>query len=260
MDLKLAGRTVLITGGSKGIGLAVARRFAEEGCNIRLVARSRSDLEEAAASLRKISPVDIKTRAMDLADATARADLAAAYSDVDVLVNNAGSVPGGTIESVDDAKWRAAWELKVFGYINNTRAFFAAMKARGRGVIINIIGIGGERLDAGYIAGATGNAALIAFTKALGSTSIDHGVRVLGVNPGPVVTERLEFLARKRAADRYGDENRWPESFKNMPLGRAATTDEIAPTVVFLASDLCSYTSGTMVTIDGGLTFRGALP
>ena len=120
--------------------------------------------------------------------------------------------------------------------------------------------IGGERLDAGYIAGAAGNASLIAFTKALGSTSLDAGVRVLGVNPGPVETERLEFLARKRAADKFGDANRWREFQKNMPLGRAATVDEVAPTVVFLASDLCSYTSGTMVNIDGGITNRGALP
>ena len=125
---------------------------------------------------------------MDLSKAESRDKLVAACSDSDILINNAGGVPGGSIEDIDDAKWRAAWDLKVFGYINMSRSFFTLMKARKRGVIINIIGVGGERLDAGYIAGATGNAALMAFTRTLGSTSIDHGVRVLGVNPGPVET------------------------------------------------------------------------
>ena len=260
MDLKLGGRTALITGGSKGIGFAVARHFVAEGCKVRLAARSKEDLEAAAEKLRKAGAADVRVYALDLSDQGARDQLAADCADVDILINNAGGVPGGSIEDVEDARWRAAWDLKVFGYINNSRAFFKFMKARGQGVIINIIGIGGERLDAGYIAGAAGNASLIAFTKALGSTSLDAGVRVLGVNPGPVETERLEFLARKRAADKFGDANRWREFQKNMPLGRAATVDEVAPTVVFLASDLCSYTSGTMVNIDGGITNRGALP
>jgi len=260
MDLKLKGRSVLITGGSKGIGFGVARWFAQEGCNLRLAARSQDGLEQARTNLLQIAKVDVQTYAMDLSKAESRDTLVAACSDVDILINNAGGVPGGTIEDIDDAKWRAAWDLKVFGYINMSRAFFTLMKARKSGVIINIIGVGGERLDAGYIAGATGNAALMAFTRTLGSTSIDHGVRVLGVNPGPVETERLEFLGRKRAADRLCDPERWREFFKNMPLGRAASVDETAASVVFLASDLSAYTSGIIFTIDGGLVARGALP
>ncbi len=260
MDLKLKGRSVLITGGSKGIGFGVARWFAQEGCNLRLAARSQEDLAQAKKKLLEIANVDVQTFAMDLSRAESRDKLVAACSDVDILINNAGGVPGGTIEDIDDVKWRAAWDLKVFGYINMSRAFFTLMKARKSGVIINIIGVGGERLDAGYIAGATGNAALMAFTRTLGSTSIDHGVRVLGVNPGPVETERLEFLGRKRAADRLGDPERWREFFKHMPLGRAASVDETAASVVFLASDLSAYTSGIIFTIDGGLVSRGALP
>jgi hypothetical protein len=260
MDLKLAGRTALITGGSKGIGFAVAQRFAEAGCRLCLAARSRQDLSEAAAILRKTANVDVQTFALDLARPDDRDTLVAACADADILINNAGGIPGGTIEDVDDARWRAAWDLKVFGYVNLSRAFFARMKARRSGVVINVIGVGGERLDAGYIAGATGNAALMAFTRALGSTSLDHGVRVLGVNPGPVETERFVKLQMSKAKAKLGDENRWREFYANMPLGRAATPDEIAATVVFLASDLSAYTSGTIVTIDGGIANRGSLP
>jgi NAD(P)-dependent dehydrogenase (short-subunit alcohol dehydrogenase family) len=105
-----------------------------------------------------------------------------------------------------------------------------------------------------------GNAGLMAFTRAIGANSLDFGVRVVGVNPGPVLTDRVEILGRKRAARVHGDENRWRESFAKMPRSRPATPDEIAATVVFLASDLSSYTSGTIVTIDGGLAHRGGMP
>jgi NAD(P)-dependent dehydrogenase (short-subunit alcohol dehydrogenase family) len=100
----------------------------------------------------------------------------------------------------------------------------------------------------------------MAFTRAIGANSLDFGVRVVGVNPGPVLTDRVEVLGRKRAARLYGDENRWKESFLKMPRSRPATPDEIAATVVFLASDLSSYTSGSIVTIDGGLAHRGGMP
>ncbi|MFL5003573.1 MAG: SDR family NAD(P)-dependent oxidoreductase, partial [Xanthobacteraceae bacterium] len=173
MDLKLAGRTALITGGSKGIGLATAKWFAAEGVNLALVARSADALQKAAADIRKASAVDVEIMPADLSDAAAREQVAQRFPDVDILVNNAGAVPSGSIEAVDDATWRAAWELKMFGYINMTRIYFARMKARQRGVIINIIGVGGERLDFNYIAGSTGNAGLIAFTRALGGRSPD---------------------------------------------------------------------------------------
>jgi 3-oxoacyl-[acyl-carrier protein] reductase len=260
MDLNLSGRTALITGGSKGIGFAVAERFASEGCNVVLVARSKDDLAKAEADLKGRFKVNVKTFALDLSKPGDRDQLIAACPDVDILINNAGGIPGGTIEDVQDDRWRAAWDLKVFGYVNMSRAYFAKMKARNRGVIINVIGVGGERLDAGYIAGATGNAALMAFTKALGSNSADVGVRVLGVNPGPVETDRFVWLQKTKAKSKFGDESRWREFYKNMPYGRAATPDEIAATVVFLSCDLSHYTTGTIVTIDGGIANRGGLP
>lgn len=257
MDLKLAGRTALITGGSKGIGLATAKWFAAEGVNLALVARSADDLAKAAHAIG--GTVGVETLSADLSNAAARACVAERFPDVDILVNNAGAIPSGAIDAVDDATWRAAWDLKMFGYVDLTRIYLARMKARRRGVIINIIGIGGEKLDFNYIAGSTGNAGLMAFTRAIGGKSPDFNVRVLGVNPGPVATERFEWLGRQRAAAELGDPDRWTEKFKHMPWGRPATSDEIAAAVVFLASDLSSYTSGTILTIDGGMVHRGGL-
>src|ERR1700686_4237726 len=260
MDLKLTGRTALITGSSKGIGLAVAQWFAREGVNGCLVARSGDRLEREGAATAKETGVKARTLAAGLADAAARERVYQTFPDVDILVNNAGAIPGGSLDDVDEAAWRAGWDLKVYGYVGLTRLYLRMMRERKRGVIVNIIGLGGERLDATYIAGAMGNAGLMAFTRAIGGKSIDSGVRVVGVNPGPVLTDRIEVLGRKRALAQYGDENRWRENFAKMPYGRPASCDEIAATVVFLASDLSSYTSGTIVTIDGGIANSGGMP
>jgi NAD(P)-dependent dehydrogenase (short-subunit alcohol dehydrogenase family) len=224
------------------------------------VARSAELLEREAAAIRGTTGVTVRTLGADLSDAAARERVFQTFPDIDILVNNAGAIPGGSIHEVEEPAWRAGWDLKVFGYVGLTRHYLKMMKDRQRGVIINVIGLGGERLDATYIAGAMGNAGLMAFTRAIGGTSTDFGVRVVGVNPGPVLTDRVEVLGRKRAARMYGDENRWRENFARMPFGRPATGDEVAATVVFLASDLCSYTSGTIVTIDGGLAHRGGMP
>ncbi|MCO5106269.1 MAG: SDR family oxidoreductase [Burkholderiaceae bacterium] len=259
MDMKLGGRTALITGGSQGIGFAIARMLAAEGCHLHLVARSAGDLDAARARLREIADVDVRVHPMDLSQRGRVEELAARCPDVDILVNNAGSIPRGSIEEIDEDTWRQAWDLKVFGYINMCRAYYRTMKARRSGVIVNILGNGGERVDAGYIAGAAGNASLMAFTRALGGNSPVDGVRVVGVNPGPVATERLVRLMQKEARTRLGDPQRWQELAASFPFGRAATVDEIAATVVLLASDHSSYTSGTIVTIDGGMANRGSL-
>jgi 3-oxoacyl-[acyl-carrier protein] reductase len=260
MDLKLAGRTVLVTGSSKGIGLSVAQWFAREGVNVCMVARSGEQLEREGNAIAKETGVTVRAMAADLSDPAARERVYNTFPDVDILVNNAGAIPGGTIHDVDETAWRAGWDLKVYGYVGLTRHYLAMMEKRKRGVIINVIGLGGERLDATYIAGAVGNAGLMAFTRAIGGKSTEHNVRVVGVNPGPVLTDRVEVLGRKRAKSQHGDESRWRESFAKMPYGRPASCDEIAATVVFLASDLSSYTSGTIVTIDGGIANSGGMP
>jgi NAD(P)-dependent dehydrogenase (short-subunit alcohol dehydrogenase family) len=254
MDLNLRGRTVLITGASKGIGAAAAEVFAEEGCDLILAARSAEALEALAERLRSQHQVKARAVPTDIRDPAQLAALADAGKDVDILVNNAGDIPGGTLEAVDEERWRHAWELKVFGYINLTRAVYAHMKARGRGVIINDIGAAGERMDAGYIAGSTGNAALYAFTRALGGRSLRDGIRVVGVSPGPVETDRIVTLMKTAAQRRFGDEARYRELMANYPLGRPAKPREIADLMAFLASDRSAYTTGAVFTVDGGLS------
>ena len=194
--------------------------------------------------------------ALDLAQPGAAERLADWAGDIDILVNNAGAVPGGDLLSVDEPTWRRSWDLKVFGYINLSRRVYARMKGRHRGVIVNVIGFAGERIDAAYIAGSTANAGLMAFTRALGGASAADGIRVVGVNPGPVSTERLANVYRQRAQTLLGDDARYEELFADFPFGRAARPEEIAAAVVFLASARSAYTSGCILTIDGGLTAR----
>jgi NAD(P)-dependent dehydrogenase (short-subunit alcohol dehydrogenase family) len=253
MDLQLAGKRVLITGGSKGIGQAVAELLAAEGCDLRLVARDGAALEEIATGLRSRFPISVKTMVADLStDATVRA-VAEWAGEIDILVNNAGAIPPGTLTSIDDAAWRKAWDLKVFGYISLSRAVYPMMAARKQGVIVNVIGAAGQWLPPGYLAGATGNAALMAFTKALARGSHTDGIRVVAINPGPVETKRLETMQRANAERELGDAERWREMFKTMPFGRPAKPAEIAAAVAFLASPLSGYTSGTVLTIDGAV-------
>lgn len=256
MDMKLARRRVLITGASQGIGEGLARSFAAEGCRLALTARSEDRLRALADELRAAHGVQADVLALDMTRPGAIDEIVAFAGDADVLVNNAGAIPGGTLWDVDEARWRQGWELKVFGYINLTRAIYPLMKARGGGVILNNIGNGGQNFDFNYIAGSTGNAALMAFTCALGGRSLEDGIRVVGVNPGPVSTDRIVKVMKNHAARLLGDEARADELLAAYPLGRAATVEEVADLFVYLASPRSSYTSGTIVTVDGGITSK----
>jgi len=242
MDLDLAGRRALVTGASKGIGKACAEALAAEGCEVLVAARNPAPGPNA--------------KAIDLSQRGAAEALADWAGEIDVLINNAGAIPGGDLLKIDEETWRRAWDLKLFGYINLSRRVYASMKRRRRGVILNIIGSAGEKMDAAYIAGSTANAGLMAFTRALGGASHADGIRVLGINPGPVSTDRLTSLYKQRAETLLGDSARYQELFANMSFGRPATPEEIAAAALFLVSDRSAYTSGCILTIDGGLASR----
>ncbi len=254
MDLKLAGRRVLVTGGSKGIGLACARVFLDEGCSVVLVSRDAAALSTAAAGLGRQGFVP--THAADLSRADDRVALAAAFPDVDILVNNAGAIPGGGLLDLSIERWQEAWSLKVLGYVHLTQLYLARMKERGAGTIVNIIGSAGRSPRYDYICGGTGNAALIAFTGAAGGKSVDWGVRIFGINPAATRTDRILTLSKARAKANLGDENRWQEMLKNLPLDRLIEPVEIANAAAFLASPACGYVSGTVLDVDGGGAYR----
>jgi hypothetical protein len=258
MDLKLAGKTALITGASKGIGRATAEIMAAEGCNIIIVARGTEGLAMVKSGIARTSNVQVDVVVADLSDSTNVDRLAREYPGVDILVNNAGAIPGGSLFAIDEATWRKSWDLKVFGYVNMCRAFYALMKTRGHGVIINVIGNAADTHDPAYICGVAGNAALAAFTQSLGSASAKDGIRVVAISPGPVATDRLVGLMKRRAQDRTGSPDNWRELLKPLPFGRAATAEEIGAAVAFLASAHSAYTSGSIVTIDAGLSARAA--
>jgi len=256
MDLKLAGKTALITGGSKGIGRATAEVFAAEGCNVIIISRTPDTLAAVKSAIAQKSNVRVDTVAADLSDSTNVDRLAQDFPDIDILVNNAGAIPGGSLLNVDEATWRRAWDLKVFGYVNMCRRFYALMKARGRGVIVNVVGNAADTHDPEYICGVAGNAALTAFSQSLGCVSAKDGIRVIALSPGPVETDRIVTLMKKKAKDRTGDENNWQELRKPLPFQRCATPGEIGAMAAFLASPLSGYTSGSVVTIDAGLSAR----
>lgn len=259
MELNLKGKTALITGASRGIGRAIAERLAEEGCHLHLASRSAEDLQTAQNELAAKYDVEVQTYAMDLSQSSNVNTLAAACSDSDILVNNAGAIPAGSLASVDEAAWRNAWDLKVYGYINLCREMYSRMKTRGEGVIINIIGVAAETTEANYIAGTAGNASLDAFTRALGGGSPVDNIRVLGINPGLTATDRIVTIMKQNAQAKGIDPENWRELLGDMPFGRMAESEEVADLAIFLASDRAAYISGTVMTIDGGLSSRGKL-
>lgn len=255
MDLQLAGKRVLVTGGSKGIGFAIADLFAAEGAAVTIVGRDKERLDAARDRL-AAHGTTITAHACDVGDAAVRKGLIEIAGDIDILVNCAGAIPGGDLFALPIETWQESWQLKVFGYIDLTRLALEGMKTRGSGTIVNIIGDLGRSPRFDYVCGSTANAALIAFTEAVGAKSTDWNVRVFGVNPSGTKTDRVVSVARKRAESALGDPERWPEILSNLPFGRLAEPDEIARVVVMLASPLAGYLSGTVVDVDAGLRHR----
>ena len=256
MDLGYAGKTVLITGASKGLGRACAESFAREGAALHLVARNGEALEEVKTALVKDYNSRVSIQVMDLTSSGSTDAIFHACENADVLINNAGGIKRGELLDLDEVEWRKAWELKVFGYVNMTRKYYRAMCERKSGVILNIVGLAGEKHQYDYTAGSMGNAALAAFTRTVGSQSLDHGVRVLGVNPGWVDTARGVPLMQRYAEEVFGTPDRWEDVIGTWGLKRFIRPEELADVVVFLASERASAVCGEVVNVDIGFNSR----
>ena len=172
MDLNLKGKIALVTGASKGIGLVFVSALAAEGCDLHLAARDKTALQQAAKRLRSERGVKVTVHGRDLARAEEVEALGEICKDVDILINNAGDIPPGTLAEVDSKTWRESWSVKVFGYVDLTRVIYPRMCQRKSGVIINIVGAAARNPNHRYIAGCSANIALNTFTQCLGGESL----------------------------------------------------------------------------------------
>jgi NAD(P)-dependent dehydrogenase (short-subunit alcohol dehydrogenase family) len=257
MDLQLRGRHVLITGGSRGIGLACARDFLAEGCKVTLVGRSPEHLERALAELRPAG--EVAGHCADLTDAAAAAravDAAeAGFGPIDVLVNSAGAARRTPYDELAPQAWHDAMQAKFFTYVHVMDPVVKRMGKRGAGAIVNVIGMGGKVATTTHLAGGAANAALMLATAGLAAAWGPRGVRINAVNPTLTLTERLaEGFAVDARLRNTSQEEVQRQAEKKLPLGRIARPEEIAAAVLFLASPRASYISGAILSVDGGAT------
>ncbi|MFZ2627978.1 MAG: short-chain dehydrogenase/reductase [Rugosibacter sp.] len=257
MDFGLRDKTGIVTGASQGIGEAIAHAMAAEGMSLVVCGRDSERLNRLAAELAIAHGVQVFPVIADLSGQQGVDSLVgeavAALGNIDVLVNNAGAIRGGSLLTKPDAEWQEDWALKVFGYIRLTRAVFPLMQAAGGGRIINIIGQAGRQPKADYLAGGGANAAIMNMTKALGDEGGPHNILVNGISPGPIRTQRWQTLMTRMAADSgktpAATEAEWMAS---NPLRRAGNPEEVAALAVFLASRQASYINGAIIPVDGG--------
>ncbi len=260
MNLQLNGTHVLITGGSKGIGLACAYAFLAEGARVSLVSRSAEHLERARTELIGEWPgATVHTEAADLKDpvqAQAALDSAeAALGPVDVLVNSAGAARRTPADELLPQDWRDAMDAKFFTYVNMMNPVGHRMRARGQGCIVNVIGAGGKVASPSHLPGGAANAALMLATSGLASALGPKGIRVNAVNPGATHTERLAGgLAAMARMQGVSEQQALADLSSKLPLGRLARPEEVASAVVFLASPAASYITGVTLAMDGGAT------
>ena len=259
MDLHLHDKHILITGGSKGIGLACAHAFLAEGAKVSLVSRDPANLAAARLTLEKdFEAQRIFTQAADLRDAAfavAALDAAQAHlGDVDVLVNSAGAAKRTPAAELTPQAWLDAMQAKYFSYIHMIDPVIKRMAARGQGNIVNVVGNGGKVASAIHIPGGAANAALMLASAGLATAYASQGIRVNAVNPGLTYTDRLqEGFAADARAQGISPEQVLHNAVARIPLGRMASPQEVANAVVFLASDKASYITGISMSMDGAL-------
>jgi NAD(P)-dependent dehydrogenase (short-subunit alcohol dehydrogenase family) len=251
MDLGLKDKRVLITGGSKGIGLACAKAFIAEGAKVALVSRSEDNLGKARDNLRSAYTI-----AADLTDAAAAAAMVERvekeFGPIDVLVNSAGAAKRTDADDLTPAAWRAGMDAKYFSYINVIDPLIKRMSKRGKGAVINIIGSGGKVASPTHLAGGAANAALMLATAGLAFAYASKGVRVVGVSPGVTKTERVaEGLKAEAKRANVSEEQAYKQMIARLPIGRPAEPEEIADIVMFAASERGRYLTGANISTDG---------
>jgi NAD(P)-dependent dehydrogenase (short-subunit alcohol dehydrogenase family) len=256
VDLMLAGKKAVVTGGSKGIGRETARILAEEGCDVAITAREEGRLKEVADDIASATGRTILPLAGDM---SVQADIERcmgaaidAFEGIDVLVTCAGSSPGGLLEELTDDMWMSSLGLKFMGYVRSCSVILPHMQERGTGSVVLVVGNDGLKSSYWELTAGVANAADINFASAMAEQYGRHGVRVNTVNPGPVNTDRWDGLEKRYAMDRGIDQ---PEARRivlgTLPLGRICEPEEVASVVVFLASPQASYVNGTHILIDG---------
>lgn len=262
MDLQLTDRLVLITGGSKGIGLACAEAFLAEGARVALVSRDPANLARAQARLVEAGlsgPGRVHGFAADLTDPQQALDLAdrveTEVGAIDVLVSSAGAARRTPFAELDAAAWHAAMEAKFFTYVHVIDPVIKLLGARGSGAVVNVIGAGGKVANPTHLAGGAANAALMLATAGLANAYGPLGVRVNAVNPAGTLTERLKAGVAAQARQRgTTEESELARQTAETPLGRMAEPAEVAQVVAFLASTRASYVNGAIVSMDGATT------
>ena len=257
MDLKLNGKTALVTGGSEGIGKGIARALAQEGVDVVICARRKEPLEAAAAEIAKETKRKIVAITCDLSkDADCRNFIEQghkALGRIDIMVNNAGSSPGGVIEHLSEADWEQSLQLKFMGYVRCLRYVLPIMVKQGGGRVVNLIGNDGVKPSYWEIAPGAANAAGQNLTMSLAGQYGKDNISFCAVNPGPVRTERWAGLVAAMARDmKLPHEEADKLAPSSIPLGRIAEVEEVANLVVMLASPLMHMVNGTQIEIDGG--------
>ena len=257
MNLGLKGKVVIVTGGSKGIGLACARVFLMEGGRVAIVSRKPANLDAALRDL-AAPPVDLIAIPCDLTEkAVAKAMVAEVerrLGPVEVLVNSAGAARRYLPEDLNAEAWHAAMDAKYFTYIHAMDAVLSGMAQRGRGVVINIVGMGGKVATPIHLPGGSANSALMLATVGLANVYGTKGIRLNAINPGPTLTERLQESLKLEAKTRGLSEDQvLAQRQANIPLRRYAAPEDVANLTLFLASDKASYITGAVVPMDGGL-------
>ncbi|HCU98796.1 MAG TPA: short-chain dehydrogenase [Chloroflexi bacterium] len=257
MDLNLKDKVVLVTGGSKGIGKAIALNLSKEGVKLAICARGQDLLDTTASFIEKETSNEVLPVTADLTnpdDVKTMVDkIITHYGRIDILVNNAGSSPGGVLENLTEEDWAQSLQLKFMGYVRCCKEVIPHMRNQGGGRVVNIIGNDGVKFSYWEITPGAANAAGQNFTLSLAGQYGKNNITFVAINPGPVATERWDGLLEAMARDRNISKDEADRLSKaSIPLGRICTPQEVADLATFMASDRAHFINGTMIEIDGG--------